>query len=215
MLLARNHLNQTASPLGQYRFDYQCMLLKRSATSKFFAKAFVFPGGATDSADFSSRWLDHYAQNGFDRHRLASQLVVPNRPRIPLYEEAASSSPECLPEVGFRISAIRETFEETGVLFCKPTDYKVGFPHHPDDLAAKIGDLPVWQERVHRNPEDFLLLCQEHRLYPDIWSLYEWCNWLTPEHMGPKRYDTIFYVCVLDRLPEVRIDGKEITQIRV
>lgn len=181
-------------------------MLKRSAKSKFFAKAFVFPGGAVEPMDFSSRWLDHFAQYGFDRQKLASQLAVSHLPRLPLYAMTDASSPDCLPEVGFRISAIRETFEETGVLVCKPTTGEVVMPQ--DNLLH-------WQERVHRNPEEFLRLCQEYRLCPDVWSLYEWSNWLTPVHMGPKRYDTIFYICVLDQLPEVRIDGHEITEVRV
>lgn len=185
------------------------MLLKRAATSKFFAKAYVFPGGATEPSDFSSRWMDHFARHGFERQQLASQLVIPQSAKLPLYSDTSLPAGS-LPEVGYRISAIRETFEETGVLVCKSAD--------PSDIAdpiAKISDVKKWQKRVHSNPDEFLLLCQEHRLLPDVWSLYEWSNWLTPEHMGPKRYDTIFYVCLLDRLPEVRIDGKEITEVRV
>lgn len=182
------------------------MLLKRSAKSKFFAKAFVFPGGATEPADFDIKWIDHFNQNGFSREQLLSQFVVPNKSRIPLYMDAAQTSDDCIPEVGYRISAIRETFEETGVLFCKTPS--------STDLSS-INNLREWQERVHRNPDEFLRLCQQHHIFPDIFSLFEWSDWLTPEHMGPKRYDTIFYICVLDAIPDVRIDGKEITEVRV
>ena len=58
-------------------------------------------------------------------------------------------------------------------------------------------------------------MCQQNELLPNIWSLYEWSDWLTPAHMGPKRYDTIFYICVLDEIPEVSIDGQEITEVLV
>ena len=210
IVLARNHAGKSGQAIfGQYRFDYKCMLLKRSSTSKFFAKAFVFPGGATEPADFSSRWLDYFARNGFDRQKLTSQFVIPQQAnKIPLYADA-SIPPGSLPEVGYRISAIRETFEETGVLVCKTADSSA------DDSTSRISDIEHWQKRVYSNPNEFLSLCEEHRILPDVWSLYEWSNWLTPEHMGPKRYDTIFYICMMDSPPKVRIDGKEITEVRV
>ena len=58
-------------------------------------------------------------------------------------------------------------------------------------------------------------MCRQHSLCPDVWSLYDWCNWLTPEHMGPKRFDTIFYMCILNDMPSVLIDEQEITEVRV
>lgn len=207
IVLARNRFSQNGQnhQFSKYQYDYSCMLLKRSAKSKFFAKAFVFPGGATEPADFDSKWIHHFNQNGFSREQLLSQFVVPNKSRLPLYMDAVQANNDCIPEVGYRISAIRETFEETGVLFCKT-------PSSTD--ISSINNLREWQERVHRNPDEFLRLCEEHKIFPDIWSLYEWSDWLTPEHMGPKRYDTIFYISVLEAIPDVKIDGKEITEVR-
>lgn len=188
------------------------MLLKRSATSKFFAKAFVFPGGATETADFSTSWLNYFIERGFGREQLVSEFVFSQHAQIPLYADASSTYPNCIPEVGYRISAIRETFEETGVLICRP----VGTDRLKSSKSqVTIDNLSDWQNRVHRDPEQFLILCQTFNLYPDIWSLCEWSNWLTPVHLGTKRYDTIFYLCIVDEVPEVRIDGQEITEIRV
>ena len=76
-------------------------------------------------------------------------------------------------------------------------------------------DIEEWQKRVYGDPGQFLELCRRYSLCPDVWSLYEWCNWLTPDGMGPKRFDTIFYLCLLDHVPTVHIDGQEITQVRV
>ncbi len=184
------------------------MLLKRSSQSKFFANAFVFPGGAIEVADFSPSWLEHFNENGFNREKLTSEFVVSKHDKVPLYGNAPH--PDCIPEVGYRISAIRETFEETGVLFCKPIQ-----SHKQSNNVLKSDDLIEWQKRVHHNPEEFLLLCKKYFLLPDLWSLYEWSNWLTPVNMGPKRYDTIFYICVVDDLPDVRIDGSEIIELLV
>jgi len=205
IVVARNQLNRNINKallIPQYNFDYSVMLLKRNSKSKFFAKAFVFPGGATNSADFSPQWLEYFAQNGFSQNKLNLQFVQDKRP--PLYENSPTA---CLPEIGYRITAIRETFEETGVLICKALDKE------NQDIGSKF-DIGEWQKRVYNDPCEFLNLCRRYSLCPDVWSLYEWCNWLTPEGMGPKRFDTIFYLCVIDSIPPVLIDGQEITQVR-
>ena len=132
-----NNINNNQKQLP----DFSCMLLKRSAQSKFFAKAFVFPGGATEVADFSPNWLKHFTENGFDREQLASEFIFQNR--IPLYTNA-STFPDCIPEISYRISAIRETFEETGVLFCKSIESS---RYDAFGTIIAIGDLPEWQER--------------------------------------------------------------------
>ena len=49
---------------------------------------------------------------------------------------------------------------------------------------------------------------------PDVWSLGEWSNWLTPVHL-PRRYDTMFYTCFLDKEPPVLVDEKEMTHSEV
>lgn len=204
IVVARNQLtsglNKTPSRFPQHQYDYNVMLLKRNSKSKFFDKAFVFPGGATTSPDFSPLWLEHFAQNGFSHNKLSLEFVHDKRP--PLYENMPN---ECLPEIGYRITAIRETFEETGVLICKALD--------KENQGLQL-DIREWQKRVYNDPSEFLRMCRQHSLCPDVWSLYDWCNWLTPEHMGPKRFDTIFYMCILNDMPSVLIDEQEITEVR-
>jgi nucleoside diphosphate-linked moiety X motif protein 19 len=38
------------------KFDYNILMLKRSARSKFMPSAVVFPGGVTEAADFNPAW---------------------------------------------------------------------------------------------------------------------------------------------------------------
>ena len=46
---------------------------------------------------------------------------------------------------------------------------------------------------------DFLTMCKELDVCPNIWSLYEWSDWLTPLHLKTKsRFDTMFYVASTD-----------------
>lgn len=46
---------------------------------------------------------------------------------------------------------------------------------------------------------------------PDVWSLVEWSNWLTPENM-PRRYDTVFYLCCLEGMPTPMFNPSEVTK---
>ena len=59
-----------------------------------------------------------------------------------------------------------------------------------------------------------LYLNRELECVPDVWSLTEWCNWLTPISL-PRRFDTLFYTCFLDEEPTVLLDDKEMSQAKV
>ena len=209
IVAARNRLADRSDhrfSFGRFTFDYSVMMLKRSARSSFFAKAYVFPGGAVEAADFDGTWLLLLAQHGLSRQRLMSQFMRANRPRPPIYSTVCGTEPEA--EIGFRIAAIRETFEETGVLFCRGQATE-------EPAWSGDDDIRHWQERIHDDPRQFQELCRQKNVYPDVSSLYEWSNWLTPTGMGGKRYDTIFYIRVLDTVPDTRIDCGEITDLMV
>ncbi|CAI8055882.1 Nucleoside diphosphate-linked moiety X motif 19 [Geodia barretti] len=73
--------------------------------------------------------------------------------------------------------------------------------------------LDHWRDRVHNDATEFLNLCSELRCVPDIWSLLEWSDWLTPRNFHI-RYDSVFYLCVLDTLPPITADGSEIVDAK-
>jgi nucleoside diphosphate-linked moiety X motif protein 19 len=124
-------------------------------------------------------------------------------------------------EIAFRLCALRETFEECGVLIVRKTKPEERLQTGPELVTAETSrslNLTDWRRRVNKDARQFLELCRELKMVPDIWALYEWCNWLTPV-MGavtepppkPRRFDTIFYVCCLDGIPEARVDKRETT----
>ena len=53
-------------------------------------------------------------------------------------------------------------------------------------------------------------LLRELECVPDIWSLIEWSNWLTPRN-SKRRYDTVFYMCFVEMQPPPSPDGVETT----
>jgi nucleoside diphosphate-linked moiety X motif protein 19 len=202
--------------------DYRLLMAKRSGKSSYLANAFVFPGGYVELADFSTKWWAVFEAAGMSRTELSAFGSDIKGTRPPIFTEAGVLmqeeylSSDILPStVALRITAIRETFEETGILLLNRApsrrDSKTSAFQTENDFA-KI-DMKAWQQKIHDNPVCFADFCLEIGLCPDIWSLHEWWNWLTPNALGHKRFDTMFYVCCLDFLPKAFSDDNEVSKL--
>uniref|UniRef100_A0A6J0U6Q9 Acyl-coenzyme A diphosphatase NUDT19 n=1 Tax=Pogona vitticeps TaxID=103695 RepID=A0A6J0U6Q9_9SAUR len=207
-------------------FDYKVLLLRRSPRSVFMPSAHVFPGGVVDAADFSADWFQLLPEPPPPHCGLRS--VRADGPRAPLFAAERPELGSALPaDVAFRICAIRETFEEAGVLLLVPS----GSPTADGSASASASagparllpperlppgpELAEWRRRVQRQPASFFELCCHLRCVPNIWALHEWSNWLTPvgrAGRGGRRYDTAFYLCCLGQgPPEASHDQVEVT----
>merc|ERR1712018_862516 len=89
--------------------SFSVLMLKRSSRSSFMPNAVVFPGGVIDEADRNPAWLPLLR-----KWRDDFPLPVKNISRPMIYKHSNNH-----PEVSFRINAIRETFEETGILWIR------------------------------------------------------------------------------------------------
>ncbi len=88
---------------------------------------------------------------------------------------------------GYVIAAIRECFEEAGVLLAK------------DEAGLTIADgHPVLTHRhdVHDGTVDLASMCREHGLRPAIEDLVWVSHWVTPVGESPRRFDTRFFIAV-------------------
>lgn len=83
-----------------------------------------------------------------------------------------ASYPAEVEDAALRVSAIRELYEEAGVLLCDRL---------PSDFAR------------HDNPEDFMADIMATKTALCLNDLVLFANWVTPE-MAPMRYDTYFYL---------------------
>ncbi|KAF9314233.1 hypothetical protein BG003_004364 [Podila horticola] len=157
--------------------NYKILLLQRSRMGTS-AAAHVFPGGNVDKADHDPRWAT-----------LLNHTPTAGSP--PLHNE---------------ICAIREAFEESGVLLSDP----------PTELSNE--EIKIWRERVHNDGKEFYNLCTSHNLKPAIGRLCHFSSWITPP-MESKRFHTQFYLTVLpwsrESFSESRVfaDGKETTRL--
>lgn len=209
--------------------DYSVLMVKRNSHSKFMPNSYVYPGGVATNQDFSHDWLsifkrlgENVLQNLCRNYNLHSANAAPmlKRKREPQFSQIPS-------QLAFRITAIRETFEESGVLLAVPTS------HMKEILQQSIASdwsycpssyfsgsqqgvyvLSEWRERVNKNPDEFLTMCIELDIIPAVWTLHEWSNFLTPKFAksaitSGRRFDTLFFICCLDHKPDAFEDTGE------
>ncbi|KAM9817686.1 acyl-coenzyme A diphosphatase NUDT19 [Neosynchiropus ocellatus] len=207
-------------------FDYDVLMLKRSSKSGFMPNAYVFPGGLVDSSDFSSEWLDVFEPFSRLTNFGLRRVRQPPESRPPIFatDRRTFGSP-ITGDVAFRICALRETFEESGVflfvskreqggLLDRLSEGRAGQPLvSGHELGG--GELTRWRTLVNQNPSNFLRMCKELQLVPNIWALHEWGNWLTPlGRYGAARFDTAFFICCLQEVPDTLQDQKEIVRFQ-
>lgn len=193
---------------GTFKYDYNLLCAKRHQKSSFVPGSYVFPGGAIHPADSSLKWNSLFSSFGIDTSHFS--LTPSNeqikRPRI--FRQIPGELPR---DISLRITAIRETFEEVGVLLCgtgAPTSSWTRY------IELEKADLKEWRQRVHNDAGEFYLLCEHLKCYPDLWSLYEWSNWMTPTTNARRRFDNAFYLACLSDKPYAMHEAIEITDLK-
>jgi len=96
-------------------FNYKLLSIKRSVKSKFMPGISAFPGGSLSKADCSKDWMSLYKSFGFNSSAFDKLNLTENRPKI--FDQGDSD--EIPTFLSLRIAAIRETFEECGILICR------------------------------------------------------------------------------------------------
>ena len=197
----------------QKNFDYNVLLLKRSKNMKFASSNYVFPGGKFDSSDASLKWLNVFYKNE-NRSDYFKNLIFKNvnRPNVFSSSELADLTKKLPLEISYRLCAIRETFEETGLLIAFKNDELKTEANERKRFASYIldKDLIKWLKRIRENSDEFINMFLEHNICPDVFSLHDWSSWLTPVQ-EKSRFDTIFFSCFLNEVPiinnfEVNLD---------
>ena len=158
--------------------DLEVFLLRRHSQSDVLGGAYVFPGGKADPEDLL------WAQR-LDREARALH--------------AALGEPELAPEeaAALFVTAIREVFEETGLLFAGLT------PAQASQAWAALRAGPRFDE-----------LFQGADLLLHAGALQPWSRWITPtlSSVGRKRFDTRFFVATVPPGQEPRHDTHEATE---
>jgi len=145
-------------------------MVKRHHQIDFAAGALVFPGGKSHQGDSDPRWRD--LAIGFD--------------------EVGQDG------VALRIAAIREAYEEAGILLARDRDGSFYAGEAAKDVRAAVAE----------DRTAFIDVVQDLGLRLDLSALTVFARWITPKMM-PKRFDTWFYVAHAPRAQQAICDGHE------
>lgn len=162
--------------LRQQGNEFEIFMMVRHDQIDFASGALVFPGGSVDASD---------------RELLG---------RPTLFTSGGISDPILL---GLRVAAIRETFEESGILLARPQG--------SSELVSAARASQV--EAAHRDA-----LCEGKIKFADILAeaklvlaldlLVPYAHWITPAGL-PKRFDTHFFVALAPADQVGAHDGRE------
>ena len=154
--------------------DIEVFMVVRHHQIDFASGALVFPGGKVDTKDIDPDIRD---------------FIIPDKD----YADE---------ELSFRIAAIRESYEESGVLFA---NYK-----EDENLInnEKLEELQKWRDKFNNNETSMQEFAKKENLKFSTESLIPFAHWITPDLM-PKRFDTRFYLAAVPDGHQGIHDGNE------
>ena len=161
----------------------EVFMLERNVKSEFVSGAYVFPGGAVDR---------------HDTHQRLEQICVGLTDAV-----ASAATGLSTGGLGFWVAAIRECFEECGVLVATGVEGPISFDE--PGLAARFTEH---RDRLNQRDLSFSEICVEEKLSLPVDSLTYFSRWLTPAGM-PKRFDTCFFICRMPANQTPLHDGHE------
>ncbi len=147
----------------------EVFMLRRNLNSDFVGGAYVFPGGAVDPDD---------------RH-LDLGPICEGRTD----DEASARLSLERGGLAFWVAAIRESFEEAGILLAYDTD-----GDFVDlDNAADLARWAAHRAEVDQGRRRLIELCASESLRLAVDGMHYFGHWITPVG-APRRYDTRFFV---------------------
>src|ERR1700739_4525165 len=158
--------------------EIEVFMMVRHHQIEFSSGALVFPGGSVDQGDKEIVARDelHGRGEGLD----ASAL-------------------------GFRVAAIRETFEESGILLARQQGSRALID------ARRASEIEAaCRAALCEGKTTFLNVLAENKLWLALDELVPYAHWITPEGM-PKRFDTWFFLAAAPPDQLGAHDGREST----
>jgi 8-oxo-dGTP pyrophosphatase MutT (NUDIX family) len=163
---------------GKSRDEIEVFMMVRHYEIDFNSGALVFPGGSVDAGD---------------------QEIIANPA---LYSGGEGLDAGAL---SFRIAAIRETFEESGILLARPRGSKALVD------AKRASEIEAASRAaLCESKTTFLKVLTDNGMLLALDELVPYAHWITPEGM-PKRFDTWFFLAAAPPEQVGAHDGKEST----
>lgn len=155
------------------------MLRRAERDGDMRSGAVVFPGGVLDARDREA----HACVHG------------------PSDEEASERLGIAAGGLDFYIAALRESFEEVGLLLAAPALPK-----------ARAAALEPWRARLQSGAASIAELCRAEQLMLDAGALAAYSHWLTPPGVG-QRFDTRFFAALAPEQQQAVADRGEAVEL--
>jgi 8-oxo-dGTP pyrophosphatase MutT (NUDIX family) len=165
----------------------ELLLMRRSRRAGFVPGAWVFPGGRVDSADATVATLEHL--DDIDAADAADRL------------DLHDADP---PAIAYYLAALREAFEETGILVGIRPDGSAP-PTAAEDEGVDGVREDLMQDRISFAEALGRLGCRVAGEAVEYIA-----HWITPEP-EPRRYDTRFFAARVPSEARAIVDPREMT----
>jgi len=158
--------------------EIEVFMMVRHHEIEFSSGALVFPGGSVDAGD--------------------SDIIA--RPELYSGGEGNDSA-----KLSFKIAAIRETFEESGILLARPrSSNELVEAKQAAEIEARH------RAALSERKTTFLEVLADSGMVLALDALVPYARWITPEGM-PKRFDTWFFLAAAPPEQLGAHDGREST----
>ncbi|MEO7000458.1 MAG: NUDIX hydrolase [Ktedonobacterales bacterium] len=156
----------------------EVFMVRRHVQSEFVPDVFVFPGGSVNAADRAVERAPHLC--------------------APVGEGATTLGS------GFRAAALREMFEEAGVLLARTGATPLTFD------AATVARYGAYRDQLNARQSTLAQIAEREGLTLATDALLHWAHWITPE-AWPKRFDTHFFLAAAPAGQQAAHDALETT----
>jgi 8-oxo-dGTP pyrophosphatase MutT (NUDIX family) len=164
---------------------FEVFLVRRHDSVAFMGGAHVFPGGRIDASDYLADAEELCDGTDGAVRRLASRSR----------DEA----------IAFHVAAIRELFEEAGVLLAR--DRHGDFP----SLTAETPRVADYRRQLHGHAMSLQELATRERVRLALDALVLFAHWVTPP-VETRRFDTHFFLAVAPETQQADADPHETTE---
>jgi 8-oxo-dGTP pyrophosphatase MutT (NUDIX family) len=153
--------------------QFKILLMRRHRDQDFMGGAFVFPGGRLDDGDCDPDLVRF--SSGFTGAEAKRRLQAPDLP-----EDRA---------LGLYFSALRETFEEAGVLLAYDSSGNL-IDFTQGETAGRFAEYRL---QLHQHRLSLRELAEKERVEFALDLLVPYAHWITPE-IESKRFSTRFFL---------------------
>jgi 8-oxo-dGTP pyrophosphatase MutT (NUDIX family) len=168
----------------------EVFLVKRHSASDVLGGAYVFPGGKVDVGDTAPDMARRLDQSPTALHAALNEHDI-----------------DAITAAGLYVAALREVYEECGVLFAEPA------PNETEDSEPQSQASEASLTHLTGTGASFDTLMDQHGLRLQTRKLVPWARWVTPTapSLMRKRFDTRFFVSLVPSLQTASHDDHETT----